>query len=86
MEHRTQQKRRRKSGNLTGLIGLLVAVLVILVVVAVVVRNQGSSQTGASLPPARTGWQADAAGRYYLNDDGSRATGWVEPLACRRPK
>ncbi|MBP3305444.1 MAG: D-alanyl-D-alanine carboxypeptidase family protein [Oscillospiraceae bacterium] len=78
MEHRTQQKRRRRSGNLTGLIGLLAAVLVILVVVAVTVKNRGSSQTGASLPPARTGWQEDAAGRYYLNDDGSRASGWLE--------
>ena len=77
MEQRTRQRKRRRHRNrgLIGLIAVLAAVLVILIVIAVIPRDPDTESPSDDI---LTGWQEDAAGRYYCNTDGSRATGWLE--------
>ena len=39
--------------------------------------DNGSSSSAAEAVPVLTGWQTDEGGRYYIGEDGERASGWL---------
>ena len=79
MAQRTRQRtrQRRRNQQLIGIIAVLAVVLTALIIIVAVLPQTSGGQPD-SPSQVLTGWQESAAGRYYLNGDGSRATGWLE--------